>query len=449
MECANGSDQGSAQAQKQAESWAKGDISEIYDDAWNAPIPKDKIPLWLIGLAAAMFAALMAAAAMGQTTELSESRKVLSVDVRTETGASRGYGSGTVIATQGDRAYILTARHLFRPIDSKREIVDYSGQHYPAKVLAVSETSDLALMETETPSAARARLQARGLDPAKSFALSFADKAPDRIQIAGYGEGRHQLAAQTGEKISGPHKLTTKNRTLEDCYLYSVQPRDGDSGGGAFSAEGFAGVVTHRADDGTAEGVVIGPDGIRKFLETQCIGGWCSTGLSIDAPGFSFNRFSSGFGGGGVLRALGAGLFGGSSGPVTKMKFVSRGFGFPGFVGGAYTYPAYSSFPVFAATASPYTSFAAADIAPVIQTIPSVQTVRAPAVQTIAPSPQVPVVTQDLSGRLTVLESQVSQLQQIVSQPITFLSRAADGSLVRLPVYLGGAVGLGHHLYQP
>jgi hypothetical protein len=419
MECVNGSDQGAAQAQKQteAEAWVRESLDRVYDDPWEDIPIRQPIPLWLIGLAALFIAVLIVAASHGQT-ELSESRRVLSVDVRTENTASRGYGSGTIIATQGDRAFVLTARHLFRPTDTRREIVDYGGKHYAAKVVAVSETNDLALMESELPLAARARLQARGLDPARSFALTLAPKASDRIQIAGYGEGRHQLAAQTGDKISGPHTLTTRNRTLTDCYLYRVQPRDGDSGGGAFSSDGFAGVVTHRPGDSDRVGVIAGPDGIRQFLEMQCLNGVCSTGLTIDGPGVSIRqgRFAH------VLGALGGSGGNGQfferyrRGPWNWMSYTRRGYGggsgfvdnYGGVLGGGRG--TFSSFPSqnYGAT-YPIVQYAA-DVIPTVIS-PAYAPIFA-ADPVILPSTQ--VVQGGLVYRVGVLEQRLANVERII-----------------------------------
>jgi hypothetical protein len=361
---------------------------------------------------------MLMALSVGQT-DLSESRRVLSVDVRTESGQSRGYGSGTVIATRGDRALVLTARHLFRPTDTKREIVDYDGQHYPARVLGVSESCDLALTETTTPRAIRSRLVARGLDAARSHVITFAQHPADVVQIAGYGEGKHQLAAQTGRKLRGPLTLQTRNRTLQDCYLYAVEPRDGDSGAGAFSAAGFAGVVTHRSDSNEREGVIVGPTGVKKFLEAQCIGGWCTAGLSIDGPGVSIRsgRLAQVFGGGGngqFFERYRRGPFNWES--YTRRGGSGFGGGFATTYGGvwgggsgsfsSFATPAYEAQPVIS-----YDSVISPAYAPIYaQSIPLVRPTLP--VQVVAP----PLVD-TLTGRVAVLESRLAVLERIVGQP--------------------------------
>ena len=65
--------------------------------------------------------------------------------------SERGYGSGTVIATNQNRAYVLTAKHVFRGKGLRAQVTDWQGATQPGNLLALSGPYDLALVETAIP----------------------------------------------------------------------------------------------------------------------------------------------------------------------------------------------------------------------------------------------------------------------------------------------------------
>jgi hypothetical protein len=385
------------------------------------------IRFWVMTAIAAVFVLLLSCLAIKADeiddgpitpTALSDSRKWLSVDITTHHDNIVGHGSGTIIGTNQGIARILTAKHLFSRGEKTAEIRDYGGVMHTGNVVAISASSDLAVIETEMPSGVKDRLSSRGLDPAGRFQIRTDQTAPAQIQIAGYGQGVHKLIGQSGRRVSGPVQLKGRHGTYDDCYVYAVNPREGDSGGGAFSATGFVGVVTHQSSDTPHRGIIAGPESVREFVETQCIGGWCPSGLSIDSPGLSLRagRFvgNVGYSGGQVFERY-------RRGPFNWESYTRRGPA--GFNGGfATTYGG-----VWGGGRGSFASYAMES--PIIDTVisPAYAPVYAPQVieypvRTIAPSVQIvptsqlPPQTGDLGGRLGV---------------------------VRVPIYLELSVGVG------
>ncbi len=206
------------------------------------------------------------------STGIPNCRATATVEVRSFSGNTTGYGSGAVVASNQGRALILTAKHIYADMGDRALVIDCNGVSCEGIVVARSDLYDLAAIEAPLPAAVRSRLVSRGLDPDGAHQTAIAASAPSVVQMLGYGPGNHQIVGQDGDLVSGPGNLTGADGqiTARSCYFYRMNPREGDSGGPAYSATGFAGVVSHQTAEGAHEGVVVGPEGVRDFLYREC-----------------------------------------------------------------------------------------------------------------------------------------------------------------------------------
>jgi hypothetical protein len=100
--------------------------------------------------------------------------------------------------------------------------------------------------------------------------VRLASAPPKAIKILGYGEGNHNLLAQDGAFLRGPRTIAG-GEVFACNYVYKCEPREGDSGGGAMSSDGFAGVISHVDPEGR-EGYIVGPEAVKDFIVRECAG---------------------------------------------------------------------------------------------------------------------------------------------------------------------------------
>ena len=113
------------------------------------------------------------------------------------------YGSGTPIACEGDKTYILTNAHVVRKSQSTRPITVISqGKEYPAKYIDGSEVTDLGngRIHIDGPDLALLEIDAvLGCVP-------IAERPPalgDAVRQWGFSHGKSDPVSRSG-KVTGP-----------------------------------------------------------------------------------------------------------------------------------------------------------------------------------------------------------------------------------------------------
>jgi hypothetical protein len=201
-------------------------------------------------------------------TSFDASKRLLSVELRNHHGQFISHGSGTIVSTNHNRAMVLTVRHAFDEGTNYIEIIDDRGTRRPGTLLAIGGRYDIAAVETDIPPDLGRAMQAAGQNLETFHKVRFSESAPPAVIMSGYGEGRHQLMAQEGRLIGGPHQITGGSGPDVCNYSYAFSPREGDSGGGAWGG-GYVGPVTHVAAGG-GEGYVVGPEAVKDFVVREC-----------------------------------------------------------------------------------------------------------------------------------------------------------------------------------
>jgi hypothetical protein len=156
-------------------------------------------------------------------------------------GAISSYGTGTLIARDQGRGYVITCWHLFR--DGRGEvIVRFSKGAYTARVLAADEGADLALLEIADPGIAQVAVAAEFPRPGEP------------LRAGGVGpDGRWRSVRGT---LAGYR--TTAGGTAHETLEMSGGARDGDSGGPVFNGRGELAGVIWGTDSRTIEATYCG-----------------------------------------------------------------------------------------------------------------------------------------------------------------------------------------------
>ncbi len=167
-------------------------------------------------------------------------RYLLEVSVRMyrETGGARYYGSGTIISATDTEAIVLTCAHLFRSSSGLGQtvMVEWFGTEpprtYRGRLIARDRNADLALVRIQTDRrlpAARVGTEGMRLQPGTTLFSVGCDRG-SRPRIY-------------------PTRLTAVNRYVgAPNFEILGAPRQGRSGGGLFTADGYLVGVCSAAD---------------------------------------------------------------------------------------------------------------------------------------------------------------------------------------------------------
>lgn len=216
-----------------------------------------------------MTALILALAVLGQDCGPGgcPTTRLMSVEVQT----GRGLGSGTIVRATNRRALVLTAAHLLRGMERRQTVIRVrDGQSYGGRFLGRAAGADLAALEIATPRIVYERIQYEhpGFQSGRTWELEIAPRTAGRVIMYGFGgENGRGLRRRSG-------RLLDALADLEGDATYGFQPELGDSGGGAWSPEGyFAGVLSAR--DGWSQGTssqayIVRPQIIRAFLREEC-----------------------------------------------------------------------------------------------------------------------------------------------------------------------------------
>jgi hypothetical protein len=151
-------------------------------------------------------------------------------------------GSGTIVAVQGGKALIVTAKHVTSG-HTEGITVTLRGKSYPAQLLEESQSSDLAALAIDAPP---------GID-----GMLIAEEQPQEGVMLGYGSSG-QLHEHRGPYIGGSGVDST----------YQFVTGHGDSGGGVFDRNGrFAGVLW--GSDFSRTAAAVSTQEVRRFLRVS------------------------------------------------------------------------------------------------------------------------------------------------------------------------------------
>ncbi|MEN1680321.1 MAG: serine protease [Planctomycetota bacterium] len=176
-----------------------------------------------------------------------------------EADGSGGYGSGSLVMTEGIRSYVLTAAHVIRDAAS---IVVFSpdGQSWSAIPVAVDEANDVALIQTAAM-------------PQRPLAVA-STPIKGSLTIAGYGDGSYR--SSTGLILAQNQRPGSKDLGLS----IGTPARQGDSGGPVLDAQGrVVGVVWANGQSG-AYITAMGP--VRRLLAR--VRSWFRPGVAVVVP---------------------------------------------------------------------------------------------------------------------------------------------------------------------
>jgi S1-C subfamily serine protease len=188
-----------------------------------------------------------------RTTDVHPSFLGLAVRICNQKDAQIRWGSGTIIENTGERAYVLTVKHLIEDKAGHDQwgrvtVHKVDGETFPASLVHMSAVEDLCLLSIPAPS------DPEGVDLAPTLA--------QRGELIGF-EADGKIHKHVGT-VLGRHGRAAS-------YRFHIE--HGDSGGGMFDPQGrLAGIGTHyfRDEAGQPSRIVI-VDAIREFLaEPAC-----------------------------------------------------------------------------------------------------------------------------------------------------------------------------------
>jgi len=254
------------------------------------------------------FACLVAWAFLGQqAAPLPPGLLENTVKVVNDHGRERGEASGAIVASDENRALVLTAGHVFDRGQGKLDVIGPNGQRLAGTALGRYKQSDLAAIETKTTPWTRG--------------AGIAANPSRQCWLTGYPAGSREARTKIGRLLG----TNAEGIATLDC---DHEAQEGDSGAGVFDAEG------------KIQGIVSGYLGDREATVAAGLG-------KVQAITRTYWQI---FGGGGFQAGvqIGVGGYGGGYGyapqglvtpPTYRSQFVGEGYGGLGAYGQGYGYP--------------------------------------------------------------------------------------------------------------
>jgi hypothetical protein len=172
----------------------------------------------------------------------------VSCRVQNQTAGSIESGSGTVIASDNERALVLTCHHLFDGRVGRIACAFLDGAELPAKLIASDPAHDLALLELESPRPRHAAVAAA--------------QSGRWLTTCGFGTSG-QLRAIRGQLVGTAQTDGSQFASLR----IAATVISGDSGGGVFDERGELCGVVWGVRDGVAYATPL--PAIRDLLASQ------------------------------------------------------------------------------------------------------------------------------------------------------------------------------------
>lgn len=178
---------------------------------------------------------------------LSTKWQQLAVRVEAREPSAIGWGSGIIVASDGESALVLTNRHVVRGAHSL--VVHNRGKSYEGRLIRVSPDADLAAIEIASP--------------LQEWRMALATSQPDTAWAFGFGQsgvlhshaGQHRAAYTSGDQA------------------YGFVPHEGDSGSAVVNERSeLAGLVW--GGDEKVEAAVVGLPKLKAFLTHETCFRW-------------------------------------------------------------------------------------------------------------------------------------------------------------------------------
>ena len=169
------------------------------------------------------------------------------VEIETPLARSVSMGSGTIFRAVGNRALVLTAKHVVRGLKTQGAVnVIHRGTTYPGTLLAVGSGGDLACIEIQRPAGVNS--------------IEIAEQSAANVRMVGFGSNR-SLHQHSGRYLG---QLDSARR-IPDAR-YGFDPEQGDSGGGVFDSQGRLSGVLWGEEEQAGTAAVVSCAKIHRFL---------------------------------------------------------------------------------------------------------------------------------------------------------------------------------------
>ena len=207
--------------------------------------------------------AMVEAARFDRAAIDSLNRDAVGVVVSELAGGRRMAGTGFVVRARGDTGWILTARHLVtdsagRPAARLGFLFEGSRQNFPARLLGIADSADLALLV----------VLVRGGVPAVA-GLGTGSRPGEPVAMLGYPAGLDPAGTWRTRGVRAVGLTGTVRRAGPDLIELDGYGASGSSGGPVFGADGMVVGMVFGGDPQSDGRVVYAvPAGrMRRFLE--------------------------------------------------------------------------------------------------------------------------------------------------------------------------------------
>jgi hypothetical protein len=225
-------------------------------DAWTLPSAKRFFPIGM-GISRTSADCPGSSCPLGGTSNLGGSRSLPSGSASPHpaiarlvvvSGATRSYGTGTLIASDSTHSWVLTCAHLFSSRPESITVRFPDGRQFPAQLVGLDRTWDLALVQI--PAVNLPPVPLANNPPQVGQWLTACGYGPEGLYRCSRGPLRGYVAVHSGG-------------TFETLNI-ATSVRQGDSGGPVFDASGALVGVIWGSDGQTVVATFCGR--IRQFL---------------------------------------------------------------------------------------------------------------------------------------------------------------------------------------